>query len=427
MSTGSLRRWPAPRRAGASRCLGVAAMLLSVGAACGPSPQAGMAPTPPATRIPPATASPRPPADARSCTDPFEGAEVAFPLSPWAETDFCRHAVDVGEILPGGQPRDGIPPLLNPQFEDVEAASAWMEDGWPVLAVVGVGETLGFPLPILVWHEVVNAVLDNEPIVVTYSPLSGSARAYRSRGPGGEDLVFGSTGNLRFGNPVLYDRSTATWWQQISGKGIVGELTGFGLAPLPSQILPWSLFRQEFPLGQVLSQDTGFVRDYGSTPYAGLEGSEELPALVRGFEPPEPDPRLPPMERVTVLLMESASIVYPFPRLVADGVINDVAGGVPLVVLWVPGALSIADAPRVSQSREVGSSAAFGRELDGQILTFERSATGLRDLETGTRWGLTGRGLDGPLRGSQLARLVQVEAYWYAWSSTISASDLRSP
>jgi hypothetical protein len=69
----------------------------------------------------------------------------------------------------------------------------------------------------------------------------------------------------------MYDRQTESWWQQATGQAIVGELTGTQLKFLPSQLVSWDAFRAEHSNGQVLSRDTGHIRDYGANPYAGYD------------------------------------------------------------------------------------------------------------------------------------------------------------
>lgn len=375
------------------------------------SPAAGPAATPGFT---PAAGS------ALSCRDPFGGEEISFSPAEWSGTDFCRHSVEFSELISGGQPRDGIPPIEAPIYETIDFASAWVEDSWPILVVAGSTEVLAFPLPILVWHEVVNAQIDGSPIAVTYSPMSASGRAYQA-----QDL--GTTGVLRFGNSVVYDRATGSWWQQLSGEAIVGEAAGARLAPLPSQILAWPDFAAGYPEGRVLTRSTGAVREYGYSPYSGLETSGNLPALVQAFVSGEVDGRLGPMARVAALLVDGAAVAYPFEMLSAVHAINDEVGGEAVAVFWGAGARSAVDAARVSESRDVGSAAAFGRAVAGQTLTFEWAEGGIRDQETGSTWSLTGRALAGPLQGEQLTRLASVEAFWFAWSGIYPGTEVWEP
>jgi hypothetical protein len=46
-------------------------------------------------------------------------------------TDFSKHSVPYSEILSGGPPKDGIPPLKDPQFVSVSEADTWLK---PALA-----------------------------------------------------------------------------------------------------------------------------------------------------------------------------------------------------------------------------------------------------------------------------------------------------
>ena len=361
------------------------------------------------------------------CQDPFGGEEIPFSLAGWSETDFCRHSIDFGEIVSGGQPRDGIPPIDSPVYETVDSASGWIENSWPLLVIVGSDQVLSFPLPILLWHEVVNTELNGEPMTVTYSAMSGSARVLAGRDSSGGPLDFGTTGNLRFGNSILYDRPSGSWWQQLSGEAIVGERTGTSLAPQPSQVLAWADFIAEYPEGQVLSRETGTVREYGTSPYAGMDDSADLPGLLRAFVTGEVDNRLRPIDRVTGIRVNGARVAYPFQALSTARVVNDEVGGQLLVIFWQSGVRSLTDSARVAESRDVGSSGVYSRDLAGQVLTFEWTEGGVRDQETGSTWNLTGRAIAGPLRGERLTRLDSVEAFWFAWSALFPGTEIWEP
>ena len=90
-------------------------------------------------------------------------------------------------------------------------------------------------------------------------------------------LSFGVTGKLRFSDMVMYDRQTETWWQQATGVGIVGDLTGAKLEFVPSQLISLDQFAAAYPDGQVLSRETGFSRDYGRNPYVGYDAIDQQP------------------------------------------------------------------------------------------------------------------------------------------------------
>ena len=130
------------------------------------------------------------------CEDPFGSTLPAFSTSGW-DTDFCIHSVPYNEILSGGPPRDGIPPLDNPRFEDVGSADEWIEDLEPVILVEYEGEARAYPLQIMTWHEIVNDEISGNPIAVTFCPLCNTALVFRRPTIDGEILTFGTSGNLR--------------------------------------------------------------------------------------------------------------------------------------------------------------------------------------------------------------------------------------
>ena len=68
------------------------------------------------------------------------------------------------------------------------------------------------------------------------------------------------------------------------------------------------------------------------------------------------------------------------------------------------------------------SAVAFSTKVEERTLTFYASASSpesapFKDKETGTRWTLAGRGVDGPLRGKELTWAPSVQCRWYAWAA----------
>jgi hypothetical protein len=93
-------------------------------------------------------------------------------------TDFSRHTVPYSEILSGGPPKDGIPPIDQPSFVDVDQASEWLDPVEPVVFVQVGDDARAYPLQILTWHEIVNDTLGGLPLVVTFCPLCNTAIAF---------------------------------------------------------------------------------------------------------------------------------------------------------------------------------------------------------------------------------------------------------
>ena len=65
----------------------------------------------------------------------------------------------------------------------------------------------------------------------------------------------------------MYDRKTDSYWTQIDGVAVVGELSGTKLIPVSIDTVAWRDWKKANPESLVLSQDTGFERPYGKDPY----------------------------------------------------------------------------------------------------------------------------------------------------------------
>lgn len=184
--------------------------------------------------------------------------------------DGTKYIVDPGKIRSGGPPKDGIPSIDNPRFVGVSEADEWIAGNELVIAFEHKGVKRVYPLQIMVWHEIVNDNIAGEPVLITWCPLCGSAIAFRPEiSVDGEtkSAEFGTSGKLYNSNLVMYDRETDTYWSQIDGKAIVGELTGQQLEELDINVVPWRDWKAVHEDSEVLSQDTGFNRNYGRDPY----------------------------------------------------------------------------------------------------------------------------------------------------------------
>lgn len=328
------------------------------------------------------------------------------------KTDFSKRSVPYNEIFSGGVPRDGIPPIDNPRFTTVTDADGWLEAKEPVIAIEIDGEAKAYPLQILTWHEIVNDSLGGTPISATFCPLCNSAIVFDRR-LDGVVYDFGVSGNLRNSDLIMWDRQTESWWQQLTGEAIVGELTGKQLDILPATLVSWQDFKATYPDAAVLSRDTGHSRNYGANPYVGYDNVNQPPFLFFG----EDDGRLNATERVAAVTIKGEAAAFPFVFLEAQGVVHEEVGGQEIAVFFRPGARSALDGFQIANSREVGSTGIFQRKLDGQTLTFEVAGDGFVDRETGTSWDIFGRGIAGPLAGEQLSPVVHANHFWFAWAA----------
>jgi len=328
------------------------------------------------------------------------------------KTDFSKHSVPLGEIASGGPPRDGIPPIDHPKFVTSVDADSWLKPKEPVISVEAGGEHRAYPLQVLIWHEIVNDKVGGLPVTVTFCPLCNSAIAFDRR-VDGRVLDFGTTGNLRNSDLVMWDRQTESWWQQLAGEAIVGELTGKRLNLLASSIVSWADFKAGFPEGKVLSRDTGFRRDYGRNPYVGYDDVDTPPFLYGG----KLDGRLPPKERVVAVSLGGEDVAYPYSVLLRRRVAMDAVAGKPIVVFYRPGTVSALNSASIPDSRDVGATGVFRTELDGRSLQFTFTSGAIVDAETGSQWNVLGMATSGPLLGRQLDPVLHADHFWFAWAA----------
>lgn len=204
----------------------------------------------------------KPPAD----NDPAQAASASQDYEIKTAKDGKKYIIDPQKIRSGGPPKDGIPSIDNPKFVALEEADEWIEDNELALALEYKGEKRVYPLQILVWHEIVNDKIAGDPVLITYCPLCGSGIAYE-RQINGEEVEFGASGKLYNSNLVMYDRKTDTYWSQIDGLAIVGELTGQKLKPVSIDTVVWRDWKKAHPDSMVLSKKTGSLRAYGNDPY----------------------------------------------------------------------------------------------------------------------------------------------------------------
>jgi uncharacterized protein DUF3179 len=95
---------------------------------------------------------------------------------------------------------------------------------------------------------------------------------------------------------------------------------------------------------------------------------------------------------------------YSFTALARDRVVNDIVGGVPLVIVF--DGLSF-------------SGAVYRRDPGGTLLSFApgQSALSMVDSQTGSTWdGLSGRATAGADAGVELEQVPITYSFWFGWA-----------
>jgi len=219
------------------------------------------------------------------------------------KTDLETRSVELDKLIMAGDGKDSIPALSNPSF--VSMSEANLEDDVLGVLIDVNGEKRYYPYNILVWHEIVNDYIGDNYFAVTFCPLCRSAIVF-DRNIGGKILEFGVSGFLYESNLLMYDRQTESFWSQAGLEAIVGKYTGTELKILPMQLLSFGDLKEKYSDIKILSEETGYDRDYSFYPYREYDQSDELlfPVSVNNT-------KFKPKEVMLVIPYNDVSIAFP--------------------------------------------------------------------------------------------------------------------
>jgi hypothetical protein len=244
---------------------------------------------------------------------------------------FCvtNAIIPTNQIVRGGPPRDGIPAINTPRFISVPEAS-FLEDTDRIISFEHKGIVRAYPTRIMLWHEIVNDRFGEDAFVITYCPLCGTAMVFDAVVSGElTPSTFGVSGLLYQSDVLMYDRETESLWSQLALKSVAGPLVGRTLTWRPSQVLNWGAWKTKYPAGQVLSTNTGYVRNYDFNPYANYEQSQEI-----WFGVPIYRTDFANKDWIIGLLINERPKAYGLPRLPFDRPVIDIFQGTTLQITY---------------------------------------------------------------------------------------------
>lgn len=208
--------------------------------------------------------------------------------------------------------RDSLRPIDLPEFASITQGVALLEEDDWVISVQLRGTVRAYPLWILSQREIVNDQFGEEPVCITYCPLSATAAVFRAQAAGSR-RTFGNDGQLHECNLVLFDRESGSRWYQLGRVALDGSCAGIQLTLLPAPVVRWSKWRSRHPEGEVLvgSRDEGrFFRALSAGPPPTRFGATNPFAPVS-----RTDDRLPPMLPVTGFQFADQSACIPIASL----------------------------------------------------------------------------------------------------------------
>lgn len=323
-----------------------------------------------------------------SCSTTSESVENSIP------NEFSEWLIPINQILDGGPGKDGIPSIDNPQFTEAASVSFLADDDL-VVGIIKGNETKAYPHVVLDWHEVVNDEIDGSFFTLNYCPLTGTAFAWESK-TNNTRTTFGVSGLLYNANLILYDRNTDSNWSQLQLKCVNGELINDKPKLYNVVETNWKTWKALYPDSQVLNAQTGFSRNYGTSPYGDYATNNNR--FI--FRPEITNPALPNKERVYAIIDETKSKVYQFSDFTNGKIIKDSFEGKNYLIAGNNDIIY-----------------GFGLNNDQANLTFEydfnNSESFFKDNE-GNKWSIFGTAIEGPRTGESLESVKSVMSYWFA-------------
>lgn len=311
-----------------------------------------------------------------------------------------RMKIRLEEITWGGVRKDGIPALDSPALIAADEAT-YLNANDLVFGVSINGDARAYPLRIMGWHEMFNEVIGGVPVALAYCTLCGSGILFETDVAGrNAPLVFGSSGFLYRSNKLMFDRETHSLWNQFTGQPVSGPLvdSGIELRQRPVVITSWGNWRRDNPATRVLSETTGYDRNYGAgVVYKDYFASDDLmfPAQVDEAQHKQKD-------YVFGVRKYGGAKAWPLSAFADQRVINDGMLETNLVLIGDA-------ATRTVRAYERGD---LVFRQDGNVLV----------SGDGQVWQIGEDGLTSG-DGQQLARVAGHVAYWFAWNGYLGAES----
>lgn len=297
----------------------------------------------------------------------------------------------LNNVRSGGPPPDGIPPIEEPRYQDISDVD--MHPDEPVFVQETNSGVFVYPQRILVYHEIVNEEFNGEKASVTYCPLTGSALTF-SGDIGSAKTTYGTSGNLVNSNLVMYDRETDSYIPQILGTGISGELRGQTIDLKPLIWTTWERAQNVYDEAKVLTEDTGFTRNYGRDPYGSYLEDNTYYQRGDGLFPVVYENRSENPKEIYIGVRTDQPVGIQKSFMRSEGLHEFVAGNESLVAFY--------DEP-------LDAVFVYNARFEGETLEFEHSGDVFVD-QNGNEWNTRGESSVGELDWAP-----SFDVFWFAW------------
>ncbi len=263
--------------------------------------------------------------------------------------------------------------------------------------VVGVeidGQARAYPLQFIGYHHQVRDTVAGRDVLVSYCTVCRTGRVFLPLVEGKRE-TFRLVGMDHF-NAMLEDATTGSWWRQANGEAVVGPRKGTVMEEVPSRQVTLRQWAALYPHTLVMQADSAFLEEYDKD-YAFERGTSRK--TLTGTDTASWREK----SWVVGLTVKGQSRAYDWNHLERTKVINDVLGGVPIVI---------------ALARDSASFFAFERPSPSVPFAIERDSLVALGAADGARYALNGKGPAGtlvPLNASQ--------EFWHSWRTFQPTTD----
>ena len=208
---------------------------------------------------------------------------------------------------------------------------------------------------------------------------------------------------------MVVEGDDGTLWHALSGIAFEGPKKGQRLERIPSLVTDWGYWLMLHPESTTYDLFEGKTYASASLPAKLSDEARETMGMV--------DWRLPPTAEILAVEASGETLVVPLGGLGERACVEAEIAGTSFSVFWYG---------------PTKTAVAYRNGIDGKHHTFYADAVSpetapFKDKETGTRWTLAGRAVDGPLKGRELEWMSSIQCRWYAWVAQHPTTNVHEP
>jgi hypothetical protein len=293
---------------------------------------------------------------------------------------------------------DAFKTLVNPQCshcrDEAKRRAKDLRDDDRILCWIR-GKYDGGAIPLRFFLNPYRVISDTYGVFV-YDPDAGYARGYAPS----LDFTFHGWRN----GVMVMKHKDGTLYSCLTGLAFAGPNKGRRLEVMPTLTSDWGFWLKQYP---------GTVAYHMFDKYQPLELPTKTDADSQKSRPPA-DERLPADTPVLGVFDGKNARAFPLDRLAKIGVLNYWVNDSRIVILWnaptrtAVAYSGIADPPEGNKAGNRAVDLGFDAKNTSALFV---------DLQTSSRWDITGRAVEGELKGWTLRWVDSIQVKWFAWAA----------